>query len=495
MNILIIEDSKMINKLLYKELTNLGFNVKQAYTLHEGWELIEQNNFDLIILDLHLPDGEGIELLDELHSMSDAKVIVLSSIDDKYLREELFRYGILDYIVKDKNLKFSIMELIKVIKFASEKNKGSILVIDDSKFLSKQIKKVLIPRNYNVTTAHTFKDGLEILNNKKFDLLILDLNLPDGHGVEILEKIRLSDNTLDLPVIVLSGEANPDLIREVLKKGANDYLSKPFVFEEFLLRVDLWIEYYRNKTKLKMLNENLQEMVKKEIEKNREKDKLLLLQSRHAQMGEMMSIISHEWLQPINAISSLASMIQLSIIKKKLNEEFCDDTAKKIKKYVKNLSDIMYNFKNFFKPQTEKKITNFKNITDYATNLLESFIKQSRANININIKEIENFKTYENEMVQVVINLLKNAIEAYKDKSDKKIDITIDKKTLTIQDYAGGIPEDIIDHIFEQYFSTKGEKGTGIGLYMAKYIVEEHCNGELSVKNENGCAKFLIKIK
>jgi DNA-binding response OmpR family regulator len=340
-NILIIEDSKLINKLLYKELSSLGFNIKQSYNLNEARNIIESEKLDLIILDLHLPDGEGIELLDELHSMSDAKVVVLSSIDDKYLREELFRYGILDYIIKDKNLKFSILELIKIIKFATEKNKGDILIIDDSRFLSKQLKNILTPRNYNVTNAYTFKDGLDFLKKKNFDLLILDLNLPDGHGVEILEKVRENNNTMDLPVIVLSGEANPDLVRDVLKKGANDYLSKPFVFEEFLLKVDLWIEYYKNKKELanktktlKELNENLQKLVAEEVEKNRQKDKLLMIQSRHAQMGELLALISHEWIQPISAISSIAVMIQLKIFKKELDEKFCEDSAIKIKKYV-----------------------------------------------------------------------------------------------------------------------------------------------------------------
>ena len=502
MNILIIEDSRLINKLLFKELSSLGFNVKQAYNLNEARNIIESEKLDLIILDLHLPDGEGIELLDELHSMSDAKVVVLSSIDDKYLREELFRYGILDYIIKDKNLKYSILELIKIIKFAAETNKGEILIIDDSRFLSKQLKNILTPRNYNVTNAYTFKDGLDFLKKKNFDLLILDLNLPDGHGVEILEKVRESNNTLDLPVIVLSGEANPDLIRDVLKKGANDYLSKPFVFEEFLLRVDLWIEYYKNKKELanktktlKELNENLQKLVKEEVEKNREKDKLLMLQSRHAQMGELLALISHEWIQPISAISSLVVMIQLKIFKKELDEKFCEDSAIKIKNYVNHLNDVMANFKNFFKPQAEKKVTNFEHIVKMSMSLLESYIKKTKTNININIKALENFKSYENELVQVVINIIKNAIEAYPKESEKIIEIIIEGKKLIIQDFAGGIPQDIIDKIFDQYFSTKGEKGTGLGLYMSKIIIEEHCNGKISVENANGGARFTIEIQ
>jgi len=501
MKILIIEDSKMLNNFLYKELSSSGYEVTQAFTLKESWEYLSENGYDLIILDLHLPDGEGVELIEKLHNVSDAKVVILSSLNDKCLREELFRYGILDYIIKNKNLKYSLMELQKIIKFAAEKNKGDILIIEDSKFLNKQLKNILLPRNYNVSTAYTFKDGIGLLNKNSYDLVILDLNLPDGHGVDILEQVRENNNTIDLPVIVLSGEATPDLIREALKKGANDYLSKPFVIEELILRVDLWIEYYKNKkeladktVELKKINENLKKMVQEEVKKNREKDKLLILQSRHAQMGELLSIISHEWMQPINAISSIASIIQLSIFQKDINEEFCEESAIKIKKYVGTLNEIMNNFKNFFKPHTRTTVTNFEKITRSALSLLESYIQKTETKINTDIINVEDFETYENEIVQVVVNIIKNAIEAYGENKEKVIDITVDKKTLVIQDYAGGIPEDLEKDIFEQYFSTKGNKGTGIGLYISKIIIEDHCKGKIKAENVNGGARFTIML-
>jgi signal transduction histidine kinase len=154
----------------------------------------------------------------------------------------------------------------------------------------------------------------------------------------------------------------------------------------------------------------------------------------------------------------------------------------------------MANFKNFFKPQTEKKVTNFEHIVKMSINLLESYIKKTKTNININIKALENFRSYENELVQVVINIIKNAIEAYPKEGEKIIEIIIDGKKLMIHDFAGGIPQDIIDKIFDQYFSTKGEKGTGLGLYMSKIIIEEHCNGKISVENANGGARFTIEI-
>ncbi|EDP73980.1 PAS/PAC sensor signal transduction histidine kinase, partial [Hydrogenivirga sp. 128-5-R1-1] len=105
-----------------------------------------------------------------------------------------------------------------------------------------------------------------------------------------------------LPVIVFSGTADAETIRYILKNGANDYLKKPFVFEEFILKVDLWIDYYKQgkelieKTKqLKELTKNLEKRVKEETEKNLEKDRLIFIQSRFAQMGEMLSVIGHQW--------------------------------------------------------------------------------------------------------------------------------------------------------------------------------------------------------
>ena len=139
MNILVIEDSKTINNIIAKELKKLTFNVSQAFRLSEAKLFLSSQRYELIILDLHLPDGEGSELIANIQSLCDTKVVVLTSSQDNDLREELFQYGILDYIIKDANLLYSISEIVKIIQSLQSSKNENILIIDDSSFICKQI--------------------------------------------------------------------------------------------------------------------------------------------------------------------------------------------------------------------------------------------------------------------------------------------------------------------------------------------------------------------
>ena len=502
--ILIIEDSTTINKIIYKKLTELSFEAHQAFTLKSAKKLLKNNNYKLIILDLHLPDGEGIELIANIQSLSKTKVVILTSDQSNDSREELFEYGILDYIIKDKNLTYSIIEITKIIHSLEQTSKGNVLIIDDSKFICKQVKTMLEPRNYTLKSAYTARDGLDTLMQNDFDLLILDMELPDIHGIKVLELIRRHNKFLYLPIIVLSGTSTPEIIRTTLKSGANDFLKKPFIFEEFVLKVDLWIDYFKkektiqDKTfELEFINKNLEKIVYEEVEKNRKKDKMMFQQSRQAQMGEMISMIAHQWRQPLNAISAANSVIKQKSRINKLNPTTVSEVTSKINTYVEHLSSTIDDFRDFFKPNKDIKKTNFEVILSKTLVLIESSLKNKKITLIKDIKNTQNFMAYENELVQVVLNILKNAEDILLDTKTKNptIEISLDKTKITIKDNGGGVPEKILNQIFDPYFSTKTKKnGTGLGLYMSKIIVEEHCNGKLDITNSKDGAIFSIEL-
>jgi len=502
-NILIIEDSRTMNNIIAKELKNLDFKVSQAFTLHDAKGFLAQKNYQLIILDLHLPDGEGSELIANIQSLTKTKVVVLTSSQDEDLREELFSYGILDYIIKDKNLLYSIAEIVKIINTVTTKEQDKVLVIDDSNFICKQIKTILEPRNYKVTKALSAKKGLSYLYEKEFNLLILDMELPDIHGLKVLELIRKDIRFLSLPIIVLSGTATPEIIRNSLKNGANDFLKKPFVFEEFILKVDLWIDYFRKKKaleektfELQFFNANLERLVLEEVEKNREKDKMMFAQSRHAQMGEMLAMIAHQWRQPLNAISMAVGVMDVRMQMDSFDKETAKEMSTKINKYIKHLSGTIDDFREFFKPQKEMTISSFETIITKALSLIEHSLESKEIKVIVNKKNVQEFITYENELIQVVLNFLKNAEDVLLERAikDATITITIDNLSLSIEDNAGGIDEEILEKIFDPYFSTKDKNGTGLGLYMSKIIVEEHCQGALQVLNTHNGALFRIVL-
>ena len=503
--ILVIEDSKTINNIISKELSVLGFEVSQAFKLAEAKDFLAKEIYNLIILDLHLPDGEGSELIANIQSLTKTKVVVLTSSQDSDLREELFQYGILDYIIKDKNLMYSINEIVKIINSTIEtKIKDKILVIDDSKFICKQIKTILEPRNYNVKTAYTARSAFSKLHKEKFELIILDMELPDMHGIRVLEYIRKDKEFMVIPVLVLSGTSTPDIIRNVLKNGANDFLKKPFVYEEFILKVDLWIDYFKKEkelidktAKLKSLNEKLEELVDKKVAENKEKERMLFLQSRHAQMGEMISMIAHQWRQPLNAIGAAMGVLNIKAKSNKLTKETVFEITKKVDNYLQYLSSTINDFRNFFQPEKEKHLTDLETIVQKTLALIKDSLDSKNISISVETKNVVILNTYENELVQVILNIIKNAEDALIENKIKepKIKIIIDGNKIIIKDNAKGIPKKIIEKIFDPYFSTKIQKnGTGLGLYMSKIILEKHCNGNIKVYNDNDGAVFEIIV-
>ena len=507
--ILVVEDSKMINNLLKTKLEEFGYKVEQSYTLKDAKELISKNEYMLILLDLHLPDGEGYELIDSINDITNTKVIVLTSTNEEQLREELFRYGIVDYIIKDKNFIYSIYEIDKTLKKLKILSGKKILIIDDSSFVIKQVKNVLQPRNYIVYAANSAKEGFEILRSKSVDLLVLDMELPDMHGLEVLERIRKNISYINMPIIVLSGALTHDIIRKILKSGGNDFIKKPFVVEEFVLKIDLLIENAQkekniiNKAKeINELNATLEEKVSKSIAKLREKDIIMFQQSRLAQMGEMISMIAHQWRQPLNAISSSATALRVKALMGKVDKDVVIDTTDKISFYIKHLSSTIDDFRDFFKPEKKMQESSLDILIQSALLIVKPSLDDKKIKVTTELNSHKPFVSYANEIKQVILNLIKNSEDILSEKEIKEPEIIIksyeqeDKFILEVIDNGGGIPEKIMPKIFDPYFSTKKKKdGTGLGLYMSKIIIEEHCNGKLEVQNLEDGALFRMIIR
>ncbi len=249
--------------------------------------------------------------------------------------------------------------------------------------------------------------------------------------------------------------------------------------------------------KLKDLNDSLEQKICEEVEKNRKKDKQLLQQNRLAQMGEMISMIAHQWRQPLSAISSASNAIVLKAGLNKLDNETAIDLANHITDYSKHLSSTIDDFREFFKPNKYKSVVTYREIVDSVLSIVGKSLESKEIELEINLDSLEEFETYSNELKQVLLNLIKNAEDALIEKGIKNPKITIEahKRVLVVKDNAGGIRNDIVDKIFDPYFSTKTKKdGTGIGLYMSKIIVEKHCKGKLSVENDEFGAVFKIEL-
>ena len=244
-SILIIEDSVIFHKALRKSLLILGYEVTIATTLKAAFDILSVHTYDLIVLDLNLPDGEGEEILLHLTGRQKLKIVIYTTDADNDRRNEWFRYGVLGYLSKTDPLPFVVKEIDKIIKSLLENTHYSILIVDDSRFICQQITALLQPRNYQVTTVGTGEEAKKALKNKHYDLIILDLELPDIHGEEILKYIKQHKSLLEIPIFILTGRYDATLVGRLVKQGANEFFLKPFIAEELLLKIDFWIEFQR----------------------------------------------------------------------------------------------------------------------------------------------------------------------------------------------------------------------------------------------------------
>jgi len=242
--------------------------------------------------------------------------------------------------------------------------------------------------------------------------------------------------------------------------------------------------------------------VTKEVElrlENEQKQKLLFLQSRQASLGQMIANIAHQWKQPLTELNLALFNLKKSFDVKDEEEfkKYYDDS----KRIVKNMSEVIDNFMDFFKPSRKKSFFFVSEAIDDTLMILRKLLKEHKIKVEKEIEEDVKVLGISNELSQVLINIIQNSKDAFNQNNikDKRVFIKVksDKEYvyIQIQDTAGGIADKDIDSIFEPYYTTKHSSvGTGLGLFVASMIVEQTFEGSLSVKNKDKGALFTISL-
>jgi len=254
------------------------------------------------------------------------------------------------------------------------------------------------------------------------------------------------------------------------------------------------------KRKIIKLNENLEITIKKEVAISRKKDEYIFKQAKLTSMGEMIANIAHQWRQPLNRINISSQVISSLIIQNSSTDKsILNKNIIAIQNNIFYMSDTINDFSNFFHPDKKINLFNVKDAVSKSLTLIQS--KTIDIEFKVNIDNNIYLKNYENELIQVVMVLLDNSIYNFKvvKKQDKKIELYTKESGTQIEiniiDNGGGIPSKIIDRIFEPYFSTKfKDKGVGIGLYMAKMLIEESMKGKISVETRDDYTHFRINL-
>jgi len=250
---------------------------------------------------------------------------------------------------------------------------------------------------------------------------------------------------------------------------------------------------------LRQLNETLEQRVQEELAKNREKDHMLIQQSRLAAMGEMVHNIAHQWRQPLNALSLLVRNIKDDYDFKTLTPEVMDQSVGDAQRLLNRMSATIDDFREFFRPEREMTEFDVAHAVGEALFVIESTLHSQGINVSTELPAGISAEGFPSQYAQAVLNLLANAKEAILERSGEPghihLNLSSDGQwvTLRIEDNGGGIPADVLPKIFDPYFTTK-DKGSGIGLYMTKTIIEHNMHGAVQAENGSDGACFSLRI-
>ncbi len=366
---------------------------------------------------------------------------------------------------------------------------------------NKKLQKLI---NSTIEGVIVFKDGRVQDANPQALKLFGYHSHEEMRGVGILEFV--SSHSRSLVKEKIQGDAQPYRAQMRRKDGTTfpALIKGIYIDRAKRIRISTTIDLSKLKktqNELRSLNTHLKRKIKEEVVKNREKDKAMFHQTKLAQMGEMISMIAHQWRQPLTAISATASDLSLKVMLEKYEPSYFTQKLEKIGSFSQYLSTTIDDFREFYKEDKACVEVEYATVVKGAMDIIATSIANCNITLKVECHSHKRVSTYPNELRQVILNLLKNAEDILIEKrvADPYIRVvTYDEAeyaTLEVYDNGGGVPKEILDRIFDPYFSTKSKKdGMGLGLYMSKTIIEEHCGGILSVSNTPEGACFCIQI-
>jgi len=364
-------------------------------------------------------------------------------------------------------------------------NKQKVLIVDDNTTNIKFIVDTLKEIDYiSIVFATNGFKAIDIVKNQDIDLILMDINMPELDGFETVKRMNTS-----IPIIYVTALDDKKSILKAFDNKGVDYITKPFYPQELISRVTTHL-------RLVKLNKDLENEVQIQIEKNREKEKILMHQSKLASMGEMIDSVAHQWMQPINLINLRIDVLSQAFKTGIVDQEYMEKFREKISLNIQHMKFTLDEFRTFFRPNKELESFDVKQMIEKVLLLVKDDFINNKIKVNINEKSSFNIIAVENEFKHLILNLLNNVKDAYNANNtvakNRLIDINIitdkEKEYIEVCDRAGGIPKDLIDDIFNANITSKKE-GTGVGLYLSSQIARKY-NGVLKVENITDGAKF-----
>ncbi|AXX94888.1 hybrid sensor histidine kinase/response regulator [Arcobacter ellisii] len=365
--------------------------------------------------------------------------------------------------------------------------KFNVLIVDDIEENIYSLR-LLIEDNFdlNIFTATNANDAMSILLNKRIDLILMDVQMPEVDGFEFTLYLKDLEIIKDIPIIFITGIYNNEEYKsKAYEIGGIEYITKPIDNNLLISKLKVYIDIYEN------LNNSKEDLVKT---KN-----LLVHNSKMASLGEMIGIISHQLKQPLNVLSLYCDCVEYSYKEGEVDDIYVKEFSTNTKSQINYMNETINGFLDFYNPNKKKEVFNISEAINFALAILKSKIIVNNIKVNLELNEKLEIAGVKMELAQVVINIVNNSIDAFIERGIFEKDINIklfandSKVVLFIEDNAGGIENKNLEKILDPYYTTKVD-GTGIGLYMVKLIVKNNFNGELKVMNSEKGLKFIILL-
>ncbi len=360
----------------------------------------------------------------------------------------------------------------------------TILYVEDEPNIREETSYILNKMAKKLYIACNGEEGLKLYKQYNPDIVITDIKMPKMSGIDMAQAIKNINN--EQPIIVTTAFSESGYLLEAIELQLSGYILKP-VDKKIL------------KNKIIELIKNI--LLKEEL---KQKDIQLLEVHKMASLGEMIGNIAHQWRQPLNAIAAVNMKVETMLdMGQTITYETYKPISAKINDQLQFLSVTIDTFKNYIKEKKEYKELVIQDRIDKTLNIIETSLYSNNIKL---IKVIDYTKPIKKDMVvgelnQVLINIINNAkdILVLADIEEKWIKLTLTKQnnnaTITIEDNGGGVPSEIINMIFDPYFTTNHKNaGTGLGLYMSYKIITESLHGKIYVQNSEYGAKFFIEL-
>lgn len=406
--------------------------------------------------------------------------ILLYQLISRYLLESRQ----LKEVIKNRDMLFSLLYEGMMDAFASVDMTGRILQHNE-------VFRTMLGYEAKELRSKTYEELTPEKWHAMERRIIEEQVIPRGYSDVYEKEYRRKDGTV-FPI---------ELRTQLIRDDQGNPLAMWAIIHDITERKRVQNTLSQKSRQLAELNQSLEKRVAETVIELRQRDQMLFQQSRLAAMGEMVNNIAHQWRQPLNNVGLIIQNLQISQKSGEISSEEFDREVAKAMRIIYHMSVTIDDFRNFFRQDKEKRLFSVAKAVELAVGLIDATLKNSYITTELHLDADLTAIGYKNEYSQVLVNIISNAKDVLLERHVDKPRITIrafrdnDLSVVTIHDNGGGIDESICNKIFDPYFTTKGpDKGTGIGLYMSKVIIEKNMGGKLTVLNHRDGAEFRIEL-